>query len=52
MVTDFRKMVNRISIPAGWEAGAITSKMFRHTAVRHAWPTLDHGAPVSPDTVR
>jgi hypothetical protein len=26
MVTDFRKTVNRISIPQGWEAGAITSK--------------------------
>jgi hypothetical protein len=25
MVTDFRKMVNRISIPAGWEAGVIPS---------------------------
>jgi hypothetical protein len=25
MVTDFRKMVNRISIPAGWEAGVLPS---------------------------
>jgi integrase len=52
MLTDFRKMVNRISIPAGWEAGAITSKMFRHTYCSARLATLDHGAPVSPDTVR
>ncbi len=51
MVTDFRKVLNRVTVPAGWEAGAITSKMFRHTYCSARLATLDCGAPVSPDTV-
>ena len=30
-ITDFRKLVNRVSIPAGWQQGAIASKMVRQT---------------------
>jgi integrase len=45
-------MVNRISIPAGWERGGITSKMLRHTYCAARLQTLDRVAPVSPDTVR
>jgi integrase len=51
MLTDFRKVLNRVSVPAGWESGAITSKMFRHTYCSARLATLDRGAPVSPDTV-
>ncbi|MGH7513303.1 MAG: tyrosine-type recombinase/integrase [Gemmatimonadales bacterium] len=51
MVTDFRKMLQRVSILAGWEPGAITSKMFRHTYCSARLATLDYGAPISPDTV-
>jgi integrase len=51
MLTDFRKVLNRVTVPAGWESGAITSKMFRHTYCSARLATLDRGAPVSPDTV-
>jgi integrase len=44
MVTDFRKMVNRVSIPAGWEQGTITSKMFQHPYCSARLATLDRGA--------
>jgi integrase len=51
MLTDFRKVVNRVTVPAGWEPGAITSKMFRHTYCSARLATLDRGPPVNPDTV-
>jgi integrase len=51
MLTDFRKVVNRVTVPAGWAPGAITSKLFRHTYCSARLATLDRGAPVSPDTV-
>jgi integrase len=51
MLTDFRKVLNHVTVPAGWESGAITSKMFRHTYCSARLATLDRGAPVSPDTV-
>jgi integrase len=51
MLTDFRKVLNRVTVPAGWESGAITSKMFRHSYCSARLATLDRGAPVSPDTV-
>lgn len=47
MLTDFRKVVNRVTVPAGWEPGAITSKMFRHTYCSARLQTVDRGAPVS-----
>jgi integrase len=46
MLTDFRKVVNRVTVPAGWEPGAITSKMFRHTYASSRLRTVDRGAPV------
>lgn len=46
MITDFRKVVNRVTVPAGWESGAITSKMFRHTYCSARLQTLDRGASV------
>ena len=51
MLSDFRKVLNRVTVPAGWESGAITSKMFRHPYCSARLATLDRGAPVSPDTV-
>jgi integrase len=51
MITDFRKTLDRISIAAGWEAGEITSKMFRHSYCSARLQTLDRGAPVSTYTV-
>ncbi|HET7599044.1 MAG TPA: site-specific integrase, partial [Gemmatimonadales bacterium] len=51
MVTDFRKALNRVTVPAGWGEGAITPKMFRHTYCAARLQTLDRGAPVSPYTV-
>jgi integrase len=52
MLTDFRKVVNRVSVPAGWEAGAITSKMFRHSYASSRLQTVDRGAPVALWTVK
>jgi integrase len=40
-----------IAARAGWEPGAITSKMFRHTYCAARLQTLDQGAPVHPFTV-
>ena len=51
MVRDFRKPLDGIAERAGWKAGEIRSKMFRHTYCAARLQTLDHGAPVSPFTV-
>jgi integrase len=47
MLTDFRKALDRVSIRAGWKAGEITPKMFRHTYCAARLATVDRGAPVS-----
>ena len=31
MFTDFRKVLDAVAVKAGWKAGEIRSKMFRHT---------------------
>jgi integrase len=51
MITDFRKTLDRISTAAGWQAGEVTSKMFRHTYCSARLQTIDRGAPVSTYTV-
>jgi integrase len=51
MVTDFRKALDAVAERAGWKAGAVRSKMFRHTYCSARLQTLDQGAPVSPYTV-
>ena len=48
MVSDTRKALDRIGARAGWEAGEIRTKMFRHTYCAARLQTLDRGAPVSP----
>ena len=51
MLTDTRKLLDRGAVRAGWKAGEIRSKMFRHTFAAARLQTLDHGAPVSLYTV-
>jgi integrase len=51
MRTDVRKLLDRLGERAGWKAGEIRSKMFRHTYCAARLQTLDHGAPVGPYTV-
>lgn len=51
MLTDTRKLLDNIAERAGWKAGEIRTKMFRHTYCATRLQTLDHGAPVSPYTV-
>jgi integrase len=51
MVSDFRKALDAAAIAAGWKAGEIHTKMFRHSYCSARLQTLDRGAPVSVFTV-
>lgn len=51
MLTDIRKMLDRVAKSAGWERGEIRTKMFRHTYCAARLQTIDNGAPVSSYTV-
>ncbi|MEO6056549.1 MAG: tyrosine-type recombinase/integrase [Gemmatimonadales bacterium] len=51
MLTDFRKLMGRISVRAGWKPAGITSRIFRHTYCAARLQTVDRGAPVSEWTV-
>jgi integrase len=51
MLTDFRKTLDAVAARAGWKAGEIRSKMFRHSYCAARLQTLDRGAPVSEYTV-
>lgn len=51
MVTDFRKLLDRIAQRSGFRPGEIRSKMFRHTYCAARLQTVDQGAPVSVFTV-
>lgn len=51
MVRDLRKALDRIAERAGWNAGEIRTKIFRHSYCAARLQTLDRGAPVSPYTV-
>jgi integrase len=44
MLTDFRKLLDAVSVRAGWQPGAIRSKMFRHTYCAARLKALDQGA--------
>ena len=50
-VTDIRKSLDSIGALAGFPAGDIRTKVFRHTYCAARLQTLDHGAPVSQWTV-
>ncbi len=47
MVTNFDGSLDQMAVRAGWLAGEIRTKMFRHTYCSARLQTLDHGAPVS-----
>ena len=51
MITDLRRTLDAVGERAGFEAGEIRSKSFRHTFCAAALQLLDRGAPVSPWTV-
>jgi integrase len=51
MVTDFRKALDAVAERAGWKAGEVRSKAFRHTYCAARLQSLDRGAPVSVYTV-
>jgi integrase len=51
MITDFRKALDAVAVRAGWKAGEVRSKMFRHTYTAARLQTLDEKAPVSVFTV-
>lgn len=51
LITDTRRALDAIGKRAGWKAGEIRTKMFRHTYCAARLQTLDRGAPVSPWTV-
>lgn len=51
MLRDIRGLLDRLGERAGWRAGEIRARMFRHTYCSARLQTLDHGAPVSPYTV-
>lgn len=51
MVQDSRRLLDRLATRAGWKAGEIRTKMFRHTYCAARLQTLDQGAPVSAFTV-
>jgi integrase len=52
MLGDIRKALDTVAIQAGWAAGEIRSKMFRHTYCSARLQTLDRGSPIGIDTVR
>jgi hypothetical protein len=51
MLVDVRKLVDRVAVRAGWKAGELTTRVFRHTWTAARLQTLDRGAPVSVYTV-
>lgn len=51
MIRDARKMLDAVAERAGWKAGEIRTKAFRHTYTATRLQTLDRGAPVSVYTV-
>src|SRR5712692_5703044 len=44
MVTDFRRQLDAVAARAGWKAGEIRGRMFRHSYCAARLQTLDHGA--------
>jgi integrase len=47
MLAETRRLLDRIARRAGWKAGEIRHRIFRHTYVATRLQTLDRGAPVS-----
>jgi integrase len=51
MITDWRKLLDRVAVRAGWRAGEVRSRIFRNTYAAARLQTTDHGAPVAVWTV-
>jgi integrase len=51
MLTDVRKLLDRLAERAGWARGEVRTRLFRHTYCAARLQTLDAGAPVSIYTV-
>jgi integrase len=51
MIRDVRKMLDAVAQRAGWKAGEIRTRAFRHTYTATRLQTLDEGTPVSVYTV-
>jgi hypothetical protein len=51
MLTDVRKLLDRLAERGGWKRGEIRTRLFRHTYCAVRLQTLDAGAPVSIYTV-
>jgi integrase len=51
MLVDVRRLMDRIAVRAGWKAGELGTRVFRHTFTAARLQTLDRGAPVSLYTV-
>jgi hypothetical protein len=51
MLSDTRKLLDRIGKRVGWKRGEIRHRIFRHTYCAARLQTLDRGAPVSPYVV-
>lgn len=51
MLTDVRKLLDSIGELAGFDAGDVRTRIFRHTYCAARLQTLDHGEPVSEYTV-
>jgi integrase len=51
MLTDLRKLLDRVALRAGLRKGELRTKAFRHTYCAARLQTLDQGAPVSTYTV-
>jgi integrase len=47
MITDWRKLLDRVAVRAGWKAGEVRSRIFRNTYAAARLQTTDHGAPVA-----
>ncbi|CAN5780371.1 hypothetical protein BH20GEM1_BH20GEM1_17290 [soil metagenome] len=51
MIRDFRKALDAVALTAGWEAGEIRTKQFRHSYCAARLQTLDGGKPIARITV-
>jgi hypothetical protein len=51
MLIDVSNLIDRIGVRAGWKAGELGTRVFRHTWTAARLQTLDRGAPVSLYTV-
>jgi integrase len=50
-LVDVRKVIGRVAVRAGWKAGELGTRVFRHTFTAARLQTLDNGAPMSVYTV-